>query len=202
MTSAIRKAVSRLAPIAFLAAAWAFAGAAQAQPASNKGLHPQPSAAVLDDPIVKQCRMLAARRMDPKLDSLTTAVEKAAMIFKVQDVFDAVATCRAALARYPNEPKIIIAEYNASETLSVLALGMHFPDSEEQALNMVLEAIRKEKANGMVKQMYGFYIGSAFEYGIGTKPNLGVAMRWYSEAAAAGDPISKRELARLQSTKQ
>src|SRR5205085_1564100 len=89
-------------------------------------LHVSSPATVLNDPTVQRCRQLAARRMDPKLNSLTAAVDVAAMEFRIEPVFDAVATCRAALKAYPNEPKVIIAHYNASEALSVLALGLDF----------------------------------------------------------------------------
>jgi TPR repeat protein len=49
--------------------------------------------------------------------------------------------------------------------------------------------------------LLGFYLGSAYEYGVGTRPDRAAAMKWYAFAAEAGDPISKRELMRLQGTK-
>src|SRR5262245_61389935 len=58
-------------------------------------LHPASPASVLGDPLVQRCRLLAARRADPKLDAMSTAVENAVMFFKLEPVFDAVATCRA-----------------------------------------------------------------------------------------------------------
>jgi hypothetical protein len=175
---------------------------AQAPPgAMQDGLHVGSPASVLNDPVVKRCRLLAARRTDPNLDSLTTAVERAAMEFRLEPVFDAVATCRAALKAYPNEPKVIIAHYNASEALSILALGLKFPDSEQEALGLALKAAAGEQGGGIVKQMLGFYLGSAYEYGVGTEPDRAVAMKWYAVAAEAGDAISKRELARLRATR-
>jgi TPR repeat protein len=53
----------------------------------------------------------------------------------------------------------------------------------------------------MFTQMMGFFLGSAYEYGVGTRPDRAAAMKWYAVAAEAGDPISKRELARLQGAK-
>jgi TPR repeat protein len=194
----------RLTSAAILAAALAAGLPAGAQTASEpvaQGLHIGSPPSVLNDPMVKHCRELAARRMDPNLDSLTTAVDKAAMTLNLEPVLDAVATCRAALARFPNEPKVIIAQYNASESLSLLALGLKFPDSEEQALALVQQAIAKEKSAGIATRMLGFYLGSAYEYGVGTKPDRAAATKWYAVAAEAGDAISKRELARLQSAK-
>jgi TPR repeat protein len=127
-------------------------------------------------------------------------------MFELEPVFDAVATCRAALARYPNERKVIIAEYHASDLLSVLVLGLKFPDSDEQAFALVLEVGNKalsdrSSANGLLSRMAGFYLGSAYEYGVGTKPDRTAAMKWYAFGADVGDAISMRELARLQSAK-
>jgi TPR repeat protein len=156
---------------------------------------------VLDDPVVKRCRLLAARRTDPKIDPIQTAVENAAFAFRTEIVLDAVAICRAALAAYPNEPKVIIAHYNASEALSMLALGLKFPDSEADALTLALQEEAKEAAGSIAKQMLGFYIASAYDYGVGTRPDRAAAMKWYAVGAEAGDAIAKRELARLQAAK-
>jgi TPR repeat protein len=193
------KSLQRLALLA-LALAWTAPLHAQPQ---QQGLHVGSPQAVLNDPIVKRCRMLAARRVDPTLDSLTTAVDQAAVQFNIAPVFEAVAACRAALAAYPNEPKVIVAQYNASEALSVLALGLKFPESDEQALATALQAAEKEwNASGLNAQLLDFFLGSAYEYGAGTAPDRAAAIKWYTRGANAGDPISKRELARLQSSQQ
>jgi len=177
-------------------------GALIAPASAQEGLHVGSPPAVLNDPVVQRCRLLAARRMDPKVHPLTTAAEEAAMAFRLPPLFDAVAACRAALAIYPNEPKVIIAHYNASEALSALALGLKFPDDEGQALALALQQVAKEApGGGIVTQLLGFYLGSAYEYGVGTKPDRAAAMKWYAVAAEAGDPISKRELMRLQGNK-
>jgi TPR repeat protein len=200
----------RLAPVALIAAVLACGAAAAvtSTPASaqEQGLHVDSPPAVLNDPIVQRCRLLAARRTDPKINALTTAVEEAAMRLQLEPVFDGVATCRAALARYPNEPKVIIAHYNASESMSMLIFGIRFPDSEEAAFALVLQLAEKApsaatKGDGMFRQMMAFYLGSAYEYGVGTRPDRAAALKWYALAAEAGDAISKRELARLQAAK-
>ena len=168
------------------------------------GLHVDSPSSVLDDPVVKHCRLLAARRTDPNIEPESTAVEKALYEFKLEPVFDAVATCRAALAAYPNEPKVIIAHYNASEALSMLALGLKFPDSETEALALALQEMANVPGGpdaGMLKQALAFYAASAYEYGVGTRPDRAAAMKWYAVAAEAGDAISKRELARLQAAR-
>jgi|SRR5580658_1583344 hypothetical protein len=208
---AIGKPLHRFVPVALIAAVLACGAAAGAAstPASarERGLHVGSPPSVLNDPIVQHCRQLAARRMDPKLDALFTAAELAAMAFRLEPVFDAVATCRAALARYPNEPKVIIAHSNASDALSSLMLGPMFPDSEEQAFALVLQVADRASSAGSVSndtmftQILGFYLGSAYEYGVGTKPDRAAATKWYVVAARAGDSISKREVARPQSAK-
>jgi hypothetical protein len=163
-------------------------------------LHIDSPPSVLDDPVVKRCRLLAARRTDPKIAPMSTAVEEATFVFQTETVLDAVTNCRAALAAYPNEPKVIIAHYNASEALSMLALGLKFPDSEADALALALQEVAKEP-DGMVKQMLAFYIASAYEYGVGATPDRSAAIKWYTVGAEAGDAIAKRELARLQSAR-
>jgi hypothetical protein len=192
-----------LASLVLLAPILVWSTAQSAPNSAKEGLQTGSPPSVLNDPVVQRCRMLAARRMDPSLDSVTTAVDLAASAIQLEPVFDAVATCRAALAVYPTEPKVIIAHYNASEALLVLALGIKFPDSEEAIFNMAIEHIgEQQNDSGMMGQILGFFLGSAFEYGVGTAPNRAAAMKWYGVAAAAGDPISKRELMRLQDAKQ
>jgi hypothetical protein len=97
----VRNMLRRLAALAFGTAALAYSLSTQAQvspgPAPG-GLHVESPPAVLDDPVVKRCRLLAARRTDPNIMPGFTAVENAAMELRLEPVFDAVATCRAALA--------------------------------------------------------------------------------------------------------
>ena len=196
----------RLAPLVLFASTLAWSPAAQGQSAlapAKEGLHVGSPPAVLNDPIVKACRLLAARRTDPKVAPGGSAVEVAAMMFELEPVFDAVTKCRTALAAYPNEPKVIIAHYNASEALSILVFGLSFPDLEEEAVSLALRnAAKPENASGLGGRLVGFYLGSAYEYGVGTKPDRALATTWYMVAANAGDPISRRELARLQAGSQ
>jgi TPR repeat protein len=164
-------------------------------------LHIDSPPTVLNDPAVKRCRMLAARRMDPSIEPMLTAAEQAAFSLEVEPLLEAVATCRAALAAHPNEPKVIVAHYTASEALSNLALGLNFPESEADALALARREVEQEQGGGIVKQLLAFYIASAYEYGVGTRPDRSAAMKWYAAGADAGDAIAKRELARLQAAK-
>jgi hypothetical protein len=204
-TRLVRKSPCRLSLLVVLASAlvWSTALYAQSAPRANQGLNIESPSVVLNDPTVKRCRLLAGRRTDPQLDSITTAVDKAAAVFDFKIVHDAVATCRAALATYPTEPKVIIAHSNASDALSVLALGIRFPDSNELAFDVILKGTKTwQTSPNLIKQTLSFFHASAYEYGVGTKPNLSEAEKWYAVAAEAGDPISKRELMRLRGSKQ
>ena len=196
-------ALSRIL-VASLLVLLALEGGASAQNApslAHRALHIGSPPKVLNDPIVKRCRVLAARRMDPSENSMTSAVEKATAILDVELVFDAVAACRAALMAYPNEPQVIIAHYNAMEILSAIVLGANFPDSNAQAHSLALrEAEKAENATGFGARMFGFFLGSAYEYGVGINADRLAAIRWYAVAARAGDPISQREMTRLQRT--
>jgi TPR repeat protein len=52
-----------------------------------------------------------------------------------------------------------------------------------------------------VKELLAFYLGSADQYGVRTRPDRAEAMKWYSDAAGAGNAISKRALARRQAAR-
>ena len=180
-------------------------GPLRAQPATvgpAHGLRTRSPAAVLADPRVHRCRELAARRAanGPSFTSLDTVVEKAAILFELEPVFDGVASCRAALAAFPTEPSVVIPHFTAAESLSVLAFGMAFPDEDEALLRIALKtaADKKENMSGLSGQLFGFFLGSAYEYGIGTPPDRAAALKWYGVAAEAGDPVSRRELTRLR----
>ena len=201
----IWKSVGRPVRLLLFAAAMAwstFLWAQSASPPGKERLYIGSPPSVLDGPIVKRCRLLAGRRSDPQLNSVTTAVDKAVDTFNLKIIFDAVATCRAALAAYPTEPKVIIAHYNASESLSALMLGLSFPDSEKQALDLVLQMSKEKETSATSKQALSFFLGSAYEYGVGTPIDLSAAMKWYTVGAVAGDSISGRELARLQTIRR
>ena len=87
-------------------------------------------AAVLNDPKVQACRMLAARRTNPNAPDGATAVEVAGAQFNLGPVIEAMALCREALALYPTEPSVITAEYTASETFKTLLFGFKRPDDD------------------------------------------------------------------------
>ena len=165
-------------------------------PASD-GLHTRSPHSVLD-PIVQRCRALAlTRRHDDGL--FLTEVERAGNMVDLPTVFDAAAVCRQALSAHPTDRALIIAESNASFFLSLTTLGVGFPDSDEEAVLQALKNVENKGNRSRIEtQILGFYLGSAYEYGVGIRRDRTEAAKWYAMAAQAGDPISKRELARLQ----
>ncbi len=184
-----------------IAAAIAFAGAAHsaARGQTSEGLRVESPPSVLADPTVRRCRLMAVRGVDPAANAGSSPVETAASYFRVEPVFDAVATCRAALAAYPSEPAVIIAQYNASEALKMLALGLKLPDREDEVFGLALSAADGSGiASGLVAQLVAFLIASDYEWGVGTKPDRQAAMKWYARAAQAGSRIAEREFKRLQ----
>jgi TPR repeat protein len=156
----------------------------------------------LDDPVVKRCLYFGLRRQNPQLSAAETTVDQAAAFLNTEVVLDGVATCRAAIAAFAGEPKVIIAHYTAAEALSLLLFGLkEFPVTDEQGIAKAVAVSAAEK-KGFMAQLAGFYLGSAYEYGIGTKADMSEAMKWYDYAANAGDKISARELNRIRATKR
>ena len=166
----------------------------------SDGLHTRSPQSVLNDPIVQRCRSLAlTRRHDDGL--FLTEVERAGNMVDLPTVFDGAAVCRQALSAHPTDRALIIAENNASFSLSLITLGVGFPDSDEEAVLQALKNVENHGNRSRIEtQMLGFYLGSAYEYGVGIRRDRTEAAKWYAMAAQAGDPISKRELARLQKT--
>jgi hypothetical protein len=85
--------------------------------------------AVLNDPVVQNCRMLAAPRFDPKFpgNASLTRVGREAALLNLDVVEAAVAACRIALAKYPSDPKVPIAHDTASGLPLHPGVGHEFP---------------------------------------------------------------------------
>ena len=152
---------------------------AQTEPTPiSHGLHTRSPQSVLDDPIVQRCRSLAlTRRRDDRL--FLTEVERAGDMFDLPTVFDAAAVCRQALSAHPSDRALIIAENNASFFLSLITLGVGFPDSDEEAVLQALRNVQEQRNRSTVEtQMLGFYLGSAYEYGVGIRRDRTEAAKW------------------------
>lgn len=169
-----------------------FAGSAAAQ---SSWFGAQQSAAITD-PRAAACVSLALGDPDPAQGINPNGLAKAAELFDVPVVLDALAKCRIALRAFPAERKVIVAHYNAAFTLSVLLFGFkEFPETDEDAVHKA-RAIAAGDEN-FLKRIAYFFLGSACEYGVGTPLDLQEAAKWYGLAAAAGDKIAERELSRI-----
>lgn len=119
------------------------------------------------------------------------------MLLDVGGLTEAAAECRAALAAFPAEPKVIIAHYNAMEAIHLILFGINsMPDTDATAVAKV-RALGADGSLGFLATLIGIYLGTAYEYGVGTPADASEAASWYRKAAEAGDPTATRELARL-----
>jgi hypothetical protein len=157
--------------------------------------------AALDDPAAKRCLFMAYRRENPELASepMTTTVENAAALFNIETVAGGFAVCRRALAAFPSEPKLIIANHTATEVLFVLLFGLKaFPKTDAEAVAKArILAEGNSATDKFLVPLTGVLLGSAYEYGIGADKDRGEALKWYRLAADAGSKAGKEELERL-----
>jgi hypothetical protein len=155
--------------------------------------------AALGDPRVKRCLHMALRRENPDIAPMETLVENAAMMLDVPVLLDGFAACRLALAAFPSEPKVIIAHYNAVEMVTMILFGIrNVPRTDAEAVMRArAEAATLGKKDGLLAPLTGVFLGSAYELGIGTPPDIAEAAKWYRLAADAGSEVARRELDRM-----
>jgi TPR repeat protein len=154
----------------------------------------------LSDPRVKRCLFMALRRENPKLDAITTTVDEALAMLDIPALLDGFTTCRAALAAFPAEPKVIVAHYNAVEAVAVLLFGIEMPRTDAECVTKAGELAAdflQTRKSDMLLPMYAVFLGSASEFGIGTSRNIPEAAKWYRIAADAGSEVARRELDRM-----
>jgi hypothetical protein len=144
---------------------------------------------------------MAYRQENPKLasDPLSTTVEHAAQVLEVETVADGFAVCRRAIAAFPAEPKLIIANYTATGVMSLILFGMQgFPKTDAEAVAKArILAEGKDGSHKFLVPLAGVLLGTAYEYGIGAAKDPGEALKWYRLAADAGSRTGKRELERI-----
>ncbi len=128
-----------------------------------QGLKLESPPAVLNDPKVLACRLLAAPGMDSKLENEMSAVEYAAARFEVVPVLKAVAACREALLRYPEEPDVVVGEYSATEALKTLLFGYkHHTKTNAELLQLALKEQSALTESSVFRSAYNFYIASSY----------------------------------------
>jgi TPR repeat protein len=184
-----------LARIVFIAILFQAAGAFAQTP-----LKVASPPAVLNDPKVQACRMLGAPRVNPKAPRGSPMVEVQAALLNIDPVIEALSLCRDALALYPTEPSVITAENTASEVFNTILFGIDRPDDNDELFRFALRNEAEATKMPMMRPMYYFFLGSSYEYGIGTPLDLGQAMKFYlmaSEGAAPGAAIAKQKAASL-----
>jgi TPR repeat protein len=194
MTGHSRRAVHGSAPAALLVSALI------AATATGGGLGPAiAQSAALQDARVTRCLQMALRRENPKLPPTETVVERAAMMFEIPVVLDGFAACRLALAAFPAEPKVVIAEYNAAEMMRLLVFGVSdVPRTDAEAVaRLRARSGQLDRKDRFLTPAIGMFLGSAYEFGIGTSADHAEAARWYGLAADAGSQVARRELDRM-----
>ena len=94
---------------------------------------------------------------------------------------------------------MIIAEHLAGETLTTLVIGLKAPTGAEAIFTNAVQHCAKVQRTDLFEQRYcAFFMGSAYEYGVGVKGDSNIALKWYLLAGQAGSKIALREAARLE----
>jgi hypothetical protein len=120
-------------------------------------------------------------------------------VFKIDEMLDIVADCRHALEHMRTERHIIIAEYIASEAMYTSVIGLALPLGESEIFSRAEGACKEERNNNNFgKMLCGYLLGSAHEFGIGTKKDASRALQGYRSAALAGSQVAAREATRLE----
>ena len=132
-----------------------------------------------------------------------TPLNDAFGLLQIERVFEIAADCRLALQAAPTDKRIIIAEYLAAEALTMLAAGVKAPTNDAAIFASVVQECGKvQQSHKMMQSICAFYMGSAYEYGVGVKADKDVAWKWYLLAGEAGSKIALREAARLEQSQR
>lgn len=144
----------------------------------------------------------AAQCMDDALRKegrATTPLSDASALLQIERVFATAADCRFALQAMPADKRMIVAEHLAAEALTILAVGVNGPTNDKAIYARVVQECGKvQQSQKIMQSICAFYMGSAFEYGVGVKADRNIAWKWYLLAGQAGSEIASREAARLE----
>jgi hypothetical protein len=160
--------------------------------------------AAIHDPRAVACIELGVRGEGPDSGSQKnmygSAVEMAAATLNIAALEDAFAKCRLAFRAFPSEPKVVVAHYATESSVAIILFGLkNPPTTDEAALDDAIKSLAAASADTFGRRLANFFIGSDYEFGVGTTPDLAKASAAYRSAAEAGDTIAPRELARLAS---
>ena len=130
--------------------------------------------------------------------SMPSKVLYAMAVLHIDVPFEALATCRKALAATPSDKALIESEDVATEAVTVLALGNQHPAKREDSVAMALA--QKPRAGSFEEPLIAFYIGSAYAFGAGVAKDKTIAVLWLSKALSITGPardVVEAELRRL-----
>jgi TPR repeat protein len=155
---------------------------------------------VQDKQAIEDCIEMGTRRSDQLTDGKPTAdVEIAAFSFRIEMVSDTAALCALALKQRPDDVNLREAYDVSFQMLRLLTFGINGPVDDQRAFSQAY--VNTSEVRGLSGKIAKFYLGLAFEYGIGTKADRLAALHWYRQAANDGDGIAAREHARLENTR-
>ncbi|MDP1591630.1 MAG: SEL1-like repeat protein [Prosthecobacter sp.] len=128
-----------------------------------------------------------------------TPLNNSFALLNLEPIFEAVADCRFALRAMPTDKQMIIAEHFAGEALTILVIGMKAPtDAEAIFASAMRECAKVQRTDTFQQRFCAFFMGSAYEYGVGVKADSNIAWKWYLLAGQTGSKIALREAARLE----
>ena len=131
-------------------------------------------------------------------------VEEAFHRFNLNILMDSVAVCRGAAWLFPNEKRLATGADHATKYFNLLLAGEKSANKSPRELFAMIAAdgpqIKKPNAGKLKASLVGFFLGSWYEYGIGTDADSTKAIAWYGIAAKVGNKIAAREFARLNSS--
>lgn len=153
-----------------------------------------------DAQAIEDCLELGTRRAAKPGDEPLSDIEVATYMFRTEVVHDAAALCNRARKLRPDDAKVVAAQEICMQMVRILVFGLNGPKDDERGFGQafVIASTERKKIPGAWAK---FYLGLAFEYGLGTKPDRLAAIHWYGAAERDGDMIAARERARLQATK-
>ncbi|MFG1413964.1 SEL1-like repeat protein [Xanthobacter sp. VTT E-85241] len=147
-----------------------------------------------NDPAALKCIHMAVDGSQ----GLSNALFNALNAFKFELITEIVANCRAVAAEFPNDKRLIVAGFQSTFYITSMAIGVPEIKDGQIIPEKSISQLESQTSSATDLKNVGFYIASAYEYGIGAPQSKQEAEKWYAKAAAAGDKVSERELARLQ----
>ncbi len=154
---------------------------------------------ISDTQAIEDCLEMGTRREGGRGSEPVSDVEIATFSFRTEVVHDAAAMCNRARKLRPDDAKVVAAQELCMQMVRMLVFGLNGPKDDERRFSQafVIASTERKIPGAWAK----FYLGMAFEYGLGAKADRLAAIHWYGAAERDGDMIAARERARLESIK-